>query len=266
MKSVLTFLLLSGPIANGLISTAGNFASETTQIAFQLQDLDNHLETINEWTRNYEKITEQLTTMNDQLDVQTLVKEWTGNPFEVELPSIEVLSINDFLNDLNYGIPWDSIIGETDGTDSLDETHDGLYVEVEPVTVMGEEVAVSDEELKKFAVVDQQYTNYVETSLAIDDRLLELQENQALTLTELQEATTDAEVQKLSAIVSAQNGQIALLISEREKQYQQYLALKELNENQDEKAKAVSVKAQLKDQNIAFQSLQSYLGGLADEK
>ena len=200
--------------------------------------------------------------MTDQLDVQNLVKDWMGNPFEVELPSIEILSIDDFLNDLNYGIPWDSIIGETDGTDSLQETHNGLYVEVEPVTVTGETVTVGDEELKKFAVVDQQYTNYVETSLSIDERLLELQENQALTLAELQEATTDAEVQKLSAIVNAQNGQIALLVSEREKQYQQYLALKQLNENQEEKAKAVSVKAQLKDQNMAYESLQNYLGSL----
>ncbi|MCB1120618.1 MAG: hypothetical protein KJT03_03645 [Verrucomicrobiae bacterium] len=262
MRLIFTLLLLSGSSAYGLISKAADVASETTQLAFKLQDLDNHAETLDEWSRNFDKLTEQLDTMVDQLDVQTLVKDWMGNPIEVELPSIEILSIDDFLNDLNYGIPWDSIIAETDGTDSLQETHDGLYIEVEPTTVVGETVEVSDEELKKFAVVDQQYSNYVETSLAIDERLLELQENQALTLAELQEAETDAEVQKLSAIVNAQNGQIALLISEREKQYQHYLALKQLNENQEEKAKAVSVKAQLKDQNMAYDSLQNYLGSL----
>ena len=57
-------------------------------------------------------------------------------------------------------------------------------------------------------------------------------------------------------------GKITLLISEREKQYQQYTALKSLNENQTEKSQAVSLKAQLKDQNSAYQSLRGYLDGI----
>jgi len=96
--------------------------------------------------------------------------------------------------------------------------------------------------------------------------LLELQENQALTLIELKNAPTDAEVQKLSAIVNAQNGQIALLISEREKQYQHYNALNALNGNQENKSRAVTIKAQLQDQHAAYQSLQNYLTGLTSSE
>jgi len=54
------------------------------------------------------------------------------------------------------------------------------------------------------------------------------------------------------------------LISEREKQYQQVTALKQLNENQTEKAQTVSTKAQLQDQYNAYQSLRDYLNSLTE--
>ncbi len=264
MKAFLAAILLGTSAAYSFFAGVANFSTETTQIAFKIQDIAQHAETISEWDRNYKAVTEQLETMSEQLDVQNTVKDWMGNPVEVSLPSIDILSVEDFLDDLKYGLPWDEIFDLADGSDSLLETHDGLFEEIEAETVTGESVPVSDEALKKYAVVDQQYTNYVDAANEIDDRLLEIQENQALTLTDLENATTDAEVQKLSAIVNAQNGQIALLISERNKQYQRYAALKQLNENQSEKTKSVSVKAQLQDQNNAFRSLQTYLDKISD--
>ncbi len=264
MKAITTLAIFGSTTTYGFFASLGNFSSETTQIAFKLQDIAQHAETISEWERNYEQITNQLETMTEQLDIQTTVRDWIGDPTEVDLPSIDILTAEDFLESLDFGIPWDDIIGTADGTDSLDETHNDLFEKIEPTTVTGEAVAVTDSELKKYAAVDLQYTNYVDASENVEARLLELQENQALTLVELENADTDAEVQKLSAIVNAQNGQIALLISEREKQYQQYNALKQLNENQAEKTKSVSIKAQLKDQNDAFQSLQTYLENLTE--
>ncbi len=262
MKSLFALALILPCSTYGLFSVAGNFSTETTQIAFKIQNVAQHAKTMSEWKRNYDNLTKQLDTMGDQLEAQLDVKSWIGNPIDVELPSIEILSVEDFLDELKHGVSWEKVIKEADGTDSLEETHGGMFLEVEATTVTGKEVAVSDAELKKYAVVDRQYNNYVDASLTIDERLAELQENQALTLEELEEATTDSEVQKLSTIVNAQNGQIALLISEREKQYQQYQALKQLNENQESKAKAVAVKAQLKDQSDALGSLQSYLDSI----
>ncbi len=262
MKKFVILSLFAPCSAYGLFSVAGNFSTETTQIAFKIQDVALHAKTMAQWKRNYETITKQLDTMGDQLEVQLDVKKWIGDPIKVELPSIEILTVDDFLDELKHGVSWDYVIENADGTDSLEETHNGIFVEVDATTVTGAAVSVNDQELKKYAVVDQQYINYVDSSASIDERLLELQENQALALEELEAAETDAEVQKLSTIVSAQNGQIALLISEREKQYQQYLALKQLNENQEAKAKAVSIKAQLTDQNNAMTSLQSYLDSI----
>ncbi|HAV13027.1 MAG TPA: hypothetical protein DCX06_05985 [Opitutae bacterium] len=253
LKIILSIPLLSLQMYGQWVVTDPGHTAQT--IIMKLQDVAQHAETIAEWTRNYEKMTEQL-------EVQTTIKDWMGDPILVELPSIEVLSFEDFLDALDYGIPWDTIISEADGSDSLEETHNGLFETVEATTVTGEVVTVDDAALKKYAVVDQQYTNYVTSSKEIDLRLAELQENQALTLAELEAAETDAEVQKLSAIVNAQNGQVALLISEREKQHQQYTALKSLNENQTEKSQAVSIKAQLKDQNNAYRSLRGYLDGI----
>ncbi len=262
MKFLFALTLLVPCSGYGLFSVAGNFSTETTQIAFKIQDVAQHAKTMSEWKRNYEAVTKQLDTMGNQLDAQLDVKNWIGNPIDVELPSIEILSVEDFLDELKHGVSWEIVIEEADGTDSLEETHGGMFVEVEATTVTGKEVAVTDAELKKYAVVDRQYSNYVDASETIDERLAELQENQALTLEELEDATTDSEVQKLSTIVNAQNGQIALLISEREKQYQQYQALKQLSDNQESKAKAVAVKAQLKDQSDALGSLQSYLDSI----
>lgn len=235
-------------------------------ITSRIQDIANHAEVLAEWQQQYEQLTEQIDTMTQQLEVETIMKDWMGDPMTVNLPSLEVLSPDDFFDDLNHGVPWDEVIEQADGSDSLGETHGGLYEQVSAETVTGESVTVNDAALKQYAAVDRQYINYVEAAGEIDARLLELQENQALTLIELKNAPTDAEVQKLSAIVNAQNGQIALLISEREKQYQHYTALKELNENQGEKAKAVSIKAQLQDQHAAYQSLQNYLTGLTNSE
>ena len=123
-------------------------------IIMKLQDVAQHAETLAEWNRNYEKMTQQL-------EIQTTIKDWMGDPILVDLPSIEILSVDDFLDSLQFGIPWDTVISEADGSDSLDETHDGLFEKVEATTVTGETVAVNDAALKKYAVVDQQYTNYV---------------------------------------------------------------------------------------------------------
>jgi hypothetical protein len=257
VPSILILLLLAPCVqAQWIVSDPGHTAQT---IAATLQDAAEHAEVLQEWQQQYEQLTRQIETMTDQLNVQTTIKEWTGNPGTVLLPSLDVLGVEDFMDDLNHGIPWTTIIDEASGTESLNETHGGLYVQVKTETVTGESVTVKDDTLKPYAVVDDQYTNYVTASDEIDARLQELQENQALTLEELKSATTDAEVQKLSAIVNAQNGQIALLISEREKQYQQYAALKALNENQAEKEKTVSVQAQLKDQHDAYRSLSDYL-------
>lgn len=248
ITTLLLFFVLSAQ-AQWIVNDPAHTAQT---IIAKVQDAAQHAETLSEWNRNYQRITEQL-------DVQTTIKDWIGDPELVDLPSLEILSVEDFLEDLSYGMPWETIISEADGSDSLEETHNGLFKKVEATTVTGESVSVDDAALKKYAVVDQQYTNYVESSEVIDARLAELQENQALTLVELEAAETDAEIQKLSAIINAQNGQIALLISEREKQHQQYTALKNLNENQSEKSQAVSVKAQLTDQNNAYRSLRGYL-------
>ena len=256
------FLFLA-PLAQAqwIVSDPGHTAQT---IVARVQDAAEHAEVLQEWQQQYEQLTQQLETMADQLNVQTTIKDWMGDPGAVPLPSLEVLSMEDFIDDLNYGIPWETLISEAVGTDSLTETHGGLFVEVKAETVTGAAVTVNDPALKKYAVVDEQYTNYVNASKDIDERLRELQENQALTLEELKNATTDAEVQKLSAIVDAQNGQITLLISEREKQYQQYAALKSLNENQEEKEKSVSVQAQLQDQHEAYRSLTDYLNSLSN--
>lgn len=241
--------------------------SHTAQtITSRIQDATNHTQVLSRWHQQYQQLTEQITTMREQLEVETIMKDWMGDPIKVNLPSLEVLSIDDFIDDLNHGIPWHEVIELADGSDSLMETHGGLFEKVSAETVTGDVVNVTDAALKKYAAVDRQYSNYVEAATEVDARLLELQENQALTLDELKAATTDAEVQKLAAIVNAQNGQIALLISEREKQYQHYNALKELNENQRAKSKSVSLKAQLQDQHEAYQSLQNYLKGFTNSQ
>ncbi|WP_269541663.1 DUF4141 domain-containing protein [Cerasicoccus fimbriatus] len=266
MKLILFFSILLCALsarAQWVVTDPGHTAQT---IAARIQDIANHGEVLAEWQQQYEQLTQQIDTMTQQLEVETIMKDWMGDPIAVNLPSLEVLSVDDFIDDLNYGIPWNEVIEQADGSDSLDETHGGLFEEVPSVTVTGQAVNINDAALKKYAAVDRQYTNYVEAATEIDARLLELQENQALTLTELKNAATDAEVQKLSAIVNAQNGQIALLISEREKQYQQYNALKELGENQEAKAKSVSIKAQLQDQHAAYQSLQQYLTGLTSSE
>ncbi len=263
MKHIFLFIIMAlGPFAQAqwIVSDPGHTAQT---IAAKLQDAANHAEVLQEWQQQYEQLNEQIETMAEQLNVQTYIRDWMGYPGTVPLPSLEVLTMEDFIEDLSYGVPWETVITNADGTDSLTQTHDGLYVEVKAETVTGQPVAVDDPALKKYAVVDEQYTNYVDASNQIDERLRELQENQALTLVELKNAVTDAEVQKLSAIVNAQNGQIALLISEREKQYQQYSALKSLNENQEDKEKSVSVQAQFQDQHEAYRSLTDYLNSLS---
>ncbi|QYY35486.1 DUF4141 domain-containing protein [Ruficoccus sp. ZRK36] len=266
MKLILFFSILLFAISAQAQWVVTDPAHTAQTITSRIQDIANHAEVLTEWQQQYEQLTEQINTMTQQLEVETIMKDWMGDPIAVDLPSLEVLSMDDFIDDINYGIPWDEVIEQADGTDSLGETHGGLFEEVPAVTVTGEAVNVTDAALKQYAAVDRQYINYVEASGEIDARLRELQENQALTLTELRNAATDAEVQKLSAIVNAQNGQITLLISEREKQYQQYNALKELSENQEAKSKSVSVKAHMQDQHAAYQSLQNYLMGLTSSE
>jgi len=141
MKRVVTLLTLvasSTAQAQWVVTDPGHTAQT---IAASLQDVAQHAETLAEWQQQYEQLTQQIDTMTEQLNVETLMKDWMGDPLSVNLPSLEVLSANDFFDDLNHGVPWETVIEQADGSDSLEETHDGLYEPVSVETVTGQSVA-----------------------------------------------------------------------------------------------------------------------------
>jgi hypothetical protein len=86
-----------------------------------------------------------------------------------------------------------------------------------------------------------------------------LQEEIALTLQELKAATTDAEVQKLSAKLVALNGQLAQVETARRREVDEVALQKIANDARLEQERIAAAELEVRDNHLANQRVSAYM-------
>lgn len=229
MKRILCCLFLASRVCAQLVvhdpgNTAVNAAVQAGQAA-------NHLETMRQWAQQLEQLQRQLRQLEDQLAVQQRIKSVLGDPTAAgvglglrDLGAVELAR--------TYGETLAATRRLANAVDSLRRTSDGIYRGLEDRTSLGRGFSREESRYRRYAAVESQADHLAAVQAQTGERTAALQAEVAATLEQLRTAATQAEVDKLSAKLSALHGQLAYLDAQRQSETAKLSAQQILNENQ----------------------------------
>lgn len=174
----------------------------TQTILNGVQEIAKFVEVINNQVQ-------QINTLTDQLNEFKHYESLFGDPKAVVVATVAPL-VKD-LRRTELGESMEAIMDAADGAEALVYNAGGLYHSIGETfkTPKGVTVTRSADQYRQFAVINDTTANYQTVSTNSAKRRVELKEQIAATITALKNATTDAEVQKLSAVLSGLSADLA---------------------------------------------------------
>jgi len=168
----------------------------------QVQSILNTAQEIAQFIQMINNQVQQIRALTDQLNEFKRYEALFGNP-----KAILIATATPLLNDLRrseLGASLNAIIKAADGADALVYNANGLYHSIGETfkTPEGKTVARSPTEYRQFAVINEATANFQTVSTNSAARRVALKGQIATTVEALRRAGTDAEVQKLSAVLT----------------------------------------------------------------
>jgi hypothetical protein len=197
MKKIITLTLLS--VAAVLPMRAQWVVYDPTvhmqQIMDTAQDIAKYVEMINNQVQ-------QIQTLTDQLNEFKHYEDLFGDPKKVVVATVTPL-VND-LRGTEVGQSLNAIMSTANGAEALVYNAGGLYHSIGETfqTPKGATVARNSDQFRQFAAINDATANYKTVSTNSASRRVELKGQIAQTIDALRNASTDAEVQKLSAVLA----------------------------------------------------------------
>ena len=218
----------------------------------------SHAENIAKWVDSIAKLRQQIDQLNQQINIQGDIRKWAGNPAEAGANVIlDVLGEEDLGRE--YGRARNEIIRVTRSLESLGNTADGNYRAIQNTDINGVDLQRDALTYRRYSVLDAKQANTVLVADETKTRESELQEEIALTLQELKAATTDAEVQKLSAKLTALNGQLVQVESARRREVDEVALQKIANDARLEQERLAAAELEARDNHLANQRISAYM-------
>jgi hypothetical protein len=217
-----------------------------------------HAENIAKWVDSIAKLRTQIDQLNRQINIQDDIRKWTGNPVEAGATVVlDVLGERDLLRE--YGRARHEIVRVTRSLDSLENTADGNFRAIRSVDLEGQNLRRDPLTFRRYSVLDAKQANTVQVTDETKARETELQEEIAFTLQELKAASTDAEVQKLSAKLVALNGQLAQVDAARRREVDEVALQKIANDARIEQERLAAAELEARDNHLANQRISAYM-------
>lgn len=217
-----------------------------------------HAENIAKWVDSIAKLRTQIDQLNQQINIQDDIRKWTGNPVEAGANVVlDVLGQEDLVRE--YGRARNEIVRGARSLESLGNTADGNYRAIRSTDLNGGNLQRDPLTFRRYSVLDAKQANTVQVADETKARETELQEEIALTLGELKAATTDAEVQKLSAKLVALNGQLAQVETARRREVDEVALQKIANDSRLEQERQAAAELEARDNHLANQRVSAYM-------
>lgn len=227
-----------------------------TDVANLVNNELEHIENIAKWAESIAQLKTQITQLNQQISIQGDLRKWTGNPASAAL-GLNTLGLNELSH--AFGKTKDAVLTATASLDSLKNTADGTYRAITTVDLVGQGIRYDDNTFRRYAVLDAKAANAEQVATETANRTRDLQEEVATTLLALQSAGTDAAVQKEAAKLTALNGQLAQVESERRRQIDEVSLQKIANDARIEEERLATAQAEAKDAYLAMQRVGDYM-------
>lgn len=250
MKSLLLFpLLVPAAFASGIpVIDAANLTAQKV----------SHAQNIAKWVDSIAQLRTQIDQLNQQINIQGDIRKWSGNPVEAGANVVlDVLGEEDLVRE--YGRARDEIVRVTRSLESLENTADGNYRAIRSADIDGGNLQRDPLTFRRYSVLDAKQANTVQVTDETKTREAELQEEIALTLQELKAATTDAEVQKLSAKLVALNGQLTQVEAARRREVDEVALQKIANDTRIEQERLAAAELEARDNHLANQRISAYM-------
>jgi hypothetical protein len=222
-----------------------------------IQQIIDEAQNLAEYAQMIDNEVTQIQTLNNQLSEFKNYESLFGNPSQVQLTMVPALDSD--LQKTEPGQNLENLVSSADGSYALIYNDNGIYssVGVSFQTPGGQTIQRPADQYKKFAAINDTANNYVSVADDAASRRAAIKNQIAQTTQQLQAATTDAQVQKLHAVLTSLNADLASTDDEVHQAASSALVQDIQNRNDQQK----QIQALTEQQNAEFEeSVSNYTG------
>lgn len=200
-------------IAAALIALPLAFSARAQWIVYDptmnIQQILDQAENIAKYVTMIDNQVQQINTLTSQLTEFKNYEAVFGNPANVVLSMVAPLNAD--LQSLEPGKNLENLVSSADGNYALTYNDSGIYatVGVSFQTPGGQTIQRPADQYKPFTAIINTASNYVTVADNAAQRRATIKGQIAQTTQQLQNATTDAEVQKLHGVLTSLNSDLA---------------------------------------------------------
>ena len=218
-----------------------------------MEQIISEAENLAEFAQMIDNEVTQIQTLGDQLSEFKNYENLFGNPGQVALSMVPALDSD--LQSLEPGLNLENLVANADGDIALTYNDDGIYPTVGATfqTPGGQTIQRPADQFKPFSAVINSASNYVAVADNAAQRRTAIKDQIAQTIQQLQSATTDAQVQKLHAVLTSLNGDLASTDDELNQAADSALVQDIQNRNDQQK----QIQALTEQQNAEFEESMS---------
>ncbi len=214
-----------------------------------IEQILSEAENLAEYAEMIDNEVQQIQTLGDQLSEFKNYESLFGDPKSVVLSMVPALDTD--LKSLEPGLNLEKLVANADGNYALTYNDSGIYatVGVSFQTPRGQTIQRPADQYKPFAAINNAANNYVTVADNAVQRRATIKDQIAQTTEQLQNATTDAEVQKLHGVLTSLNADLASTDDEVNQAAASAMVQDIQNRNDQQK----QVQALTEQQNAAFE-------------
>jgi len=204
MKKLIAVIAVALPLA---------FSARAQWIVYDpisnVQQILDEAENIAEYVDMVENQVSQIETLDNQLSEFKNYESLFGNPSQVVLSMVGPLDTD--LQSLEPGVNLENLVASANGNTALTFNDSGIYatVGVSFQTPGGQTIQRPANQYEPFSAIINTASNYVSVADNAAQRRTAIKDEIAQTTEQLQNATTDAQVQKLHGVLTSLNGDLA---------------------------------------------------------
>jgi DNA-binding transcriptional regulator GbsR (MarR family) len=174
-----------------------------------MQQIMDEAENMAEFVSMVDNQVQQIQTLDNQLSEFKNYESLFGNPSNVVLSMVAPLESD--LENHEPGTNLESLVSSANGSNALTYNDAGIYATVGASfqTPGGQTIQRPADQYKSFAAIINSASNFVAVADNAAQRRAAIKDSIAQTTQQLQNATTDAEVQKLNGVLASLNSDLA---------------------------------------------------------
>jgi hypothetical protein len=174
-----------------------------------IEQILDEAENLAEYAEMIDNEVQQITTLGDQLSEFKNYENLFGNPSQVNVSTVPALDSD--LQSLEPGQDLENLVANANGNIALTYNDGGIYATVGTSfqTPGGQTIQRPANQYEPYSAVINSASNYVAVADNAEQRRETIKDEIAQTTEQLQNASSDAQVQKLHAVLTSLNGDLA---------------------------------------------------------